>query len=261
MTASRANILLVDDDSRFLRVMEGLLEGPDRRIFTAKSGKEALRYVLERDFVLILLDVRMPEMDGFETAAIIRQRERSRYTPIIFLSGMETQGKDVMQGLFVGALDYLFKPFTPELLKSKVSLLVDLFHLHERLKQQAVQQTEVGSIPILTLPSGFLIVIIMGFIDNERFDHLDKRIMAEIKSTEAKIVIIDVTGASVEIGIIERIKKFIEAAKKIGVRIIFTGSNTSISNALFVSNVEIDGIYNYNNLQTGIQEADRMLKS
>ena len=165
-----------------------------------------------------------------------------------------------MQGLCIGALDYIFKPFTSEVLKSKVALFIDLFHLHERLRQQAVQKIEDSSIPILTLRSGLLLVLIMGFIDKERFSQLDKGILNQIRSTAAKVVVIDVTGASVDIGFIKGIKNLIEEAQYIGARVIFTGSNTSISNAMFVSDVKMDGIFTYNDLQTGIQEAERMLR-
>ena len=142
MTGSIANILIVDDDKKTLLAMEMLLAGPDRAIVTAHSGPEALRRLLRQDFALILLDVRMPEMDGFETAELIRQRDRSRYTPIIFLSAMDTLESDVLRGVSSGAVDYLFKPVMPQVLKTKVSVFVDLFHLNERLKQQAVRQTE-----------------------------------------------------------------------------------------------------------------------
>ena len=114
--------------------MEALLAAPGRTIITARSGEESLRHLLRQDFALILLDVRMPEMDGFETAALIRQRERSRYTPIIFLSAQNTLESDVLRGASSGAVDYLFKPVVPEVLRSKVSVFVDLFHMNERLK-------------------------------------------------------------------------------------------------------------------------------
>jgi PAS domain S-box-containing protein len=142
MSNTTANILLVDDDPITLLAMEALLEGPGRAIVRAHSGEEALRWLLRRDFALILLDVRMPDMDGFETAALIRQRERSRYTPIIFVSAADTLASDVLKGAASGAVDYLFKPFVTEVLKSKVAVFVDLFHLNERLKQRAIHQSE-----------------------------------------------------------------------------------------------------------------------
>ncbi len=141
-TEPTANILVVDDDVSTLLAMEALLSGPGRNILTASSGTDALRHLLREDFALILLDVRLPVMDGFETAALIRQRERFRYTPIIFLSAIDTLESDVFRGAASGAVDYLFKPVVPQVLKAKVSVFVDLFRMNEQLKQQAIRQSE-----------------------------------------------------------------------------------------------------------------------
>jgi PAS domain S-box-containing protein len=137
-----ANILIVDDDSKTLMAMEALLAAPGRAIVLARSGREALRQLLRQDFALILLDVRMPDIDGFETATMIRQNERFRYTPIIFLSAVDTLDEDVVRGVASGAVDYLFKPVMPEVLKAKVSVFVDLFRMNERMKQQAVKEAQ-----------------------------------------------------------------------------------------------------------------------
>jgi PAS domain S-box-containing protein len=142
MNESTANILVVDDDVKTLSAMEALLSGPGRNIYTASSGTEALRHLLREDFALILLDVRLPVMDGFETAALIRQRQRFRYTPIIFISAIDTLESDVVRGAASGAVDYLFKPVVPQVLQSKVAVFVDLFHKNEQLKRQAVRQSE-----------------------------------------------------------------------------------------------------------------------
>lgn len=122
--------------------MEALLSGPGRHTVTAASGQEALRWLLRQDFSVILMDVRMPDMDGFETADLIRQNERLRHVPIIFLSAIDTLEADVYRGAAKGAVDYLFKPVVPEVLKAKVSVFVDLFHINERLKLKAIQQSE-----------------------------------------------------------------------------------------------------------------------
>ena len=141
-TEPTANILIVDDDPKTLLAMEALLSGPGRATVTAASGQEALRWLLRRDFSVILMDVRMPEMDGFETADLIRKSERLRHIPIIFLSAIDTLEADVYRGAAKGAVDYLFKPVVPEVLKAKVSVFVDLFHINERLKHKAIQQSE-----------------------------------------------------------------------------------------------------------------------
>ena len=141
-TEPTANILVVDDDVSTLLATEALLSGPGRNIVTASSGTDALRHLLREDFALILLDVRLPVMDGFETAALIRQRERFRYTPIIFLSAIDTLESDIFRGVASGAVDYLFKPVVPQVLKAKVSVFVDLFRMNEQLKEQAIRQSE-----------------------------------------------------------------------------------------------------------------------
>jgi PAS domain S-box-containing protein len=142
MAEIQAKILLVDDDARSLMAMETLLTGPGRVVITADSGQEALRQVLRHDFAVILLDVRMPRVDGFEAAELIRQREQSRHTPIIFLSAVDKLEEDVFRGLASGAVDYLFKPVVPEVLQSKVHVFVELYRMRERVKLQAVRQGE-----------------------------------------------------------------------------------------------------------------------
>jgi PAS domain S-box-containing protein len=122
--------------------METLLSGQGRNIVKARSGTDALRELMRQEFAVILLDVRMPEMDGFETAALIRQRERLRHVPIIFLSAVDTLESDVYRGVVRGAVDYLFKPVVPEVVKAKVAVFVDLFRMNEQVKQQALDQSE-----------------------------------------------------------------------------------------------------------------------
>jgi two-component system, sensor histidine kinase and response regulator len=119
-------ILLVDDQQDNLLSAEAVLEGLGQEIVKAESGREALRQLLDHDFAVILLDIMMPEMDGFETAALIRQRERSRHTPIIFLTALGQSDAHARQGYDLGAVDYMLKPFVPEILRSKVSVFVEL---------------------------------------------------------------------------------------------------------------------------------------
>ena len=121
-----ANILVVDDEPYSLKAMQALLCAPDRNVVTAASGREALRCILRATFALVLLDVRMPEMDGFETAALIRKLKRSRHTPIVFLTAAGEHTEWVLRGYEVGAVDYILKPVDPEVLKSKVAVFVDV---------------------------------------------------------------------------------------------------------------------------------------
>jgi signal transduction histidine kinase len=133
---SSVDILLVDDHEENLVALEAILECPDYRLVRASSGRDALRQVLARDFALILLDVAMPDLDGYETATLIRGRERSRETPIIFLTANYRSDEHVFLGYSVGAVDYIFKPFNPENLRSKVGVFVELYLKREALKRQ-----------------------------------------------------------------------------------------------------------------------------
>jgi signal transduction histidine kinase len=133
--APRANLLLVDDERRNLVALRELLAGEDRELVLAHSGEEALRHALQRDFAVVLLDVRMPDMDGFETARLLRGRERSRLTPVIFLTAAADELEAVFRGYEVGAVDYLVKPLVPEVLRSKVAVFVELHRARERLRE------------------------------------------------------------------------------------------------------------------------------
>ncbi|MBW4592912.1 MAG: response regulator [Brasilonema angustatum HA4187-MV1] len=141
----KVNVLLVDDHPENLLALEAILDSQRQNVVRATSGAEALRCLLNQDFAVILLDVQMPDMDGFETAALIRQRERSRHTPIIFLTAFSTSDNMVFKGYSVGAVDYLFKPIHAEILKSKVAAFVDLFQKTVEVKRQAAQLTQMNT--------------------------------------------------------------------------------------------------------------------
>ena len=114
----QVDILLVDDHEENLLALESILVDSSYNLVRAQSGRDALRAVLRHDFALILLDVAMPDLDGYETARLIRARDRSRDTPIIFLTANYRSDDHVFQGYSAGAVDYLFKPFSPEILQS-----------------------------------------------------------------------------------------------------------------------------------------------
>jgi len=136
------NVLLVDDQPEGLLALEALLEGPERNIVKTRSGREALRQLLKADFALILLDVQMPDMDGFQTAELIRQRDSSKNTPIIFLTAGHKSEANIFRGYAVGAVDYVLKPIVPEILRSKVSVFVDLARQTELVRRQADQLSQ-----------------------------------------------------------------------------------------------------------------------
>ncbi len=136
MTDDRVNILLVDDKPDKLLSLEVVLEELGQTLVRTYSGREALRALLQQEFAVILLDVNMPGMDGFETASLIRQRKSSEHTPIIFVTAF---GDDTYsaQGYQLGAVDYILTPVVPEVLRSKVSVFVDLFKKTQQIKRQA----------------------------------------------------------------------------------------------------------------------------
>jgi hypothetical protein len=132
----RAKILLVDDTPENLISLEAALDVLGQDLVLAQSGMQALRHMLEDDFAAVLLDVKMPEMDGFQTAELIRARKRSRHTPILFLTGYKSD-EQLFRGYDLGAVDFLFKPIVPEILRSKVSVFVELSRNTALLRRQA----------------------------------------------------------------------------------------------------------------------------
>ncbi|MEH2448947.1 MAG: response regulator [Nostoc sp.] len=141
----KVNILLVDDKLENLLALEAILEKLGENLVRATSGEEALRCLLNQDYAVILLDVQMPGMDGFETATLIRNRGRSRHTPIIFLTAFSSSDQMLFKGYALGAVDYLLKPLDPNILTSKVTAFVELFKKTEAVKQQAAQLVAVNA--------------------------------------------------------------------------------------------------------------------
>ena len=135
--SERARILLVDDRPENLLALEAVLSTLDQDLVTASSGEEALRALLKDEFALILLDAQMPGMDGFETAAQIKGRSRTKDVPIIFLTAVDTDQRNAYRGYAAGGADYISKPFDPWVLRAKVQVFVDLWIAGRRLATQA----------------------------------------------------------------------------------------------------------------------------
>jgi signal transduction histidine kinase/DNA-binding response OmpR family regulator len=134
----KINILLVDDNPANLPALEMILQAPDRNLVRASSGEEALKFLLDQDAAVVLLDVNMPGIGGLETAAMVRGCERTRGVPIIFLTAYGDAGDSrVSEGYSLGAVDYIVKPINPEALKSKVAVFVELYRKTEQIKRQA----------------------------------------------------------------------------------------------------------------------------
>ncbi|HEX8402174.1 MAG TPA: response regulator [Allosphingosinicella sp.] len=138
-TPERARVLVVDDDERNLLAVSTVLEDV-ADVVTAHSGEEALRHLLKGEFAVILLDVYMPGMDGYETAQIIRSREQTKRIPIVFLSAVNKETEHLMRGYSMGAVDYVFKPVEPVVLRSKVAVFVDLFQMTREIQRKARQE-------------------------------------------------------------------------------------------------------------------------
>jgi PAS domain S-box-containing protein len=131
-----ASILMVDDRPENLVALEAILEPLGHRLVRANSGEEALRHILREEFAVVLMDVQMPGMNGFETAQLIKSRERSKHLPIIFLTAISKDDEYIFEGYSAGAVDYLAKPFNPAILRSKVAVFVDLFLKNEQIRRQ-----------------------------------------------------------------------------------------------------------------------------
>ena len=133
----KVNILLVDDRRENLLALEAILDSPEYNLIRAQSGADALKHLLRDDFAVVLLDVQMPGLDGFETAALIRKRKKSRHIPIIFITAISKEDRYVFRGYALGAVDYIFKPFEPTILQSKVAVFVELFKKTRQVRTQA----------------------------------------------------------------------------------------------------------------------------
>ena len=137
-TDDRVNVLVVDDLPDKLLVLESILAELDENVVIARSGHEALAQVLKHDFAVILLDVNMPDLDGYETAALIRQRKRSSLTPIIFVTAFADEVHKA-QGYSLGAVDYVLSPVVPDILRTKVKVFVDLARMSQAARRHADQ--------------------------------------------------------------------------------------------------------------------------
>src|SRR4051812_16963527 len=143
MEETKANILLVDDRADKLLALQAVLRDLNQNIVVAKSGKEALRHLLQTEFAVILMDVSMPGMDGFETAQLVRTRPATEHTPIIFVTSMNQSENQIARGYQLGAVDYILTPIVPQMLRSKVAVFVELFKRTEQIKRQGERLREL----------------------------------------------------------------------------------------------------------------------
>ena len=198
----RTKLLLVDDDRDNLLALQAVLEPLGQELMLASSGLEALRLCLDHHFAVMLLDVRMPDMDGFETAELIRARKRSSHTPILFLTGYRSD-EQLFRGYDLGAVDFLFKPIVPEILQSKVAVFVELSRKEQLLlrKTEAVERTERKFRAVLeAAPDAMVITDEKGVIQlaNSRTDSLFGYQRQQLLGTKVNLLITewDVIAAS-----------------------------------------------------------------
>jgi signal transduction histidine kinase/DNA-binding response OmpR family regulator len=135
----KASILLVDDNPANLVAMQSMLAEAEVKLVTAGSGRQALRYLLEQDFAVVVLDVNMPDMSGFEVATLIRQRPRTRHTPIVFVTAISQTDDSALAAYGLGAVDYINTPVAAEVIRAKVNVFVDLFTMNQALRRQSKQ--------------------------------------------------------------------------------------------------------------------------
>ena len=140
-TTQKVNLLMVDNHPENLLALEAVLSSPHYNLVSATSGNEALKYLLKQEFAVILLDVQMPGLNGFETAKLIRAREKTKHIPIIFITAISQDMEHVQRGYSVGAIDYIFKPFQPETLKQKIEKFVEIYQKY----QEEISKNELQS--------------------------------------------------------------------------------------------------------------------
>jgi CheY-like chemotaxis protein len=137
VTTHKAKILLVDDRPENLLALEAILGSLNQELVRAESGEDALKRLLSDEFAVILLDVQMPGLDGFETASHIKRREKTKNVPIIFLTALSNEPHQAFRGYAAGAVDYLAKPFDPWVLRAKVAVFIELYEKNNQLREQA----------------------------------------------------------------------------------------------------------------------------
>jgi PAS domain S-box-containing protein len=200
----KVKILLVDDNPDNLVSLEAALDSLNEDLVSARSGTEALRYLLENDFAAILLDVKMPDMDGFETAELIRSRKRSQHTPILFLTAYRNE-EHLFRGYDLGAVDFLFKPIVPEILRSKVAVFVELSRSAQRQRKQAeiLAKAELKFRSLLeAAPDAMLITTAEGEIvlANSRSDDLFGYSRQELLGQNIRLLVPSWTLSSYNLG-------------------------------------------------------------
>ncbi len=216
----KAKILLVDDRPENLLALEAILSSLDQVLVRAGSGEEALKALLTDEFAVVLLDVQMPGMDGFETAEHIKRRDKTRDLPIIFLTAIDKEPQHAFRGYAAGAVDYLAKPFDPWVLRAKVQVFVDLDRKNRQLRRQA--ELLRGQLPSARGPGGTAVGTAggssggsSGGTDSAVVCELSARLAAVEEQTERLVeqgrVTVDAALVDAIAGLAERVRRLREA--------------------------------------------------
>ncbi len=182
----KANILVVDDNAAKRQALSAVLEELGQNVVLAASGHDALRSLLVEDYAVILMDVQMPIMDGFETAALIRSRGRSSLTPIIFVTSYSHAETDMLGGYSLGAVDFIFAPIIPEILRAKVSVFVDLFHKNQELKRHEDH--------LETLVHQRTVALTAEITERKRAEQVIRKLSSAVEKVADSIFITDTEG-------------------------------------------------------------------
>ena len=209
--SARIKILLVDDKENNLLSMESVLWQDGYQIIKATSGKEALKILLkEMDFTLILMDVEMPELNGFETASMIYQRDRLRHIPIIFITAHSYGDDNMFKGYRAGAVDYLYKPVQPELLRAKVGIFAELYRKTHQLMQQEDKLTKINK--------SLEIEIKDRILSEEKVNELNKQLLENIHQLESINKELDRFAYMASHDLQEPLRKFRIFSERIGMK-------------------------------------------
>jgi diguanylate cyclase (GGDEF)-like protein len=180
---TKTNILLVDDKKENLLALEAILETPGLKIFTALSGNDALGLMLEHDFAVVILDVHMPEMDGFEVAELMRKNEKTKFIPIIFVTAFSKDDSYIFKGYETGAVDYLFKPLDPVILKSKVNIFLELDRNKKELEESNRKiEKQNERLKELSITDG-----LTGLYNHRHFQNMLKREFAMVRRNSSDL--------------------------------------------------------------------------
>jgi len=269
MSRDQPAILIVDDKAANLRALEETLSELDVVIVKAQSGNEALKATLARDFALCIVDVQMPEMDGYELALTLRDDPSARLAPIIFLTAAMSDEQQALKGYQAGGVDYIVKPYKPLVLLSKVNIFLELDRQRTEVIKQQAQMEEMTaqlrqqsqailelSTPILQVWDKILVAPLIGSLDTARAEQLTEHLLCAIKEKQAEAIIIDVTGMlEIDTAAAASLMRAIQSGRILGAECVLTGIRPNNAQTLARQGVEFASIETKGTLRGGLEYA------